>query len=222
MLNKLIIIPILFSIMTSVYSLNTKISSPGSFSIETLSNFLASGNSKLGSELTEEFASIYIDEAKYEGINWDVAFIQMCLETGFLNYGGLVNDSQNNFCGLGSFDNREGASFPTIREGVRAHIQHLKAYSSTSDLNGELNDPRFHLVKRGSVIDVMGLAGTWAEDPEYGVKLTSLLKRAKYLEYRDSILVVKASPDVKEEEPVEVVPVVKPVAETKIKEGWLR
>ncbi len=186
--KRLSLLAIIVSISLNLFAENTQIYTTGSSSIESLSNFLAYGNNSLGKELTDEFAKIYIEESKAEGINWDVAFIQMCLETGFLKYGGLVEPGQNNFCGLGSFDSKQGASFPTIREGVRAHVQHLKAYATADELNGELIDPRFHLVTRGSATDVMALAGRWAEDPKYGIKLTSLLKRMNYLEYKQSVL----------------------------------
>lgn len=196
MIRKMLIIS-LFVVLTSViYGESVKIYSDGKSAFRTLSLFLSKGNSSLGQELTDEFAKIYIEESKIEGINWDIAFVQMCLETGFLKYGGLVEPGQNNFCGLGSFDSKKGASFPTIREGIRAHIQHLKAYATEDDLVGELIDPRFHLVKRGSANDVMALAGRWAEDPKYGIKLKSLLKRMNYLEYEDSILLAS----LKEEE----------------------
>ncbi len=181
MKNSLFFLIVFFSIC-SVYGINDKIFSPGSSSALTLSQFLSYGNSALGDELLMEFANIYIEEAKLEGINWDIAFVQMCLETGFLKFGGLVDYGQNNFCGLGSFDSKKGASFSTIRDGVRAHIQHLKAYSTTEDLKGELLDPRFYFVKRGSAETVHDLAGKWAEDPKYGVKLVSLLKRMSYID----------------------------------------
>lgn len=175
-------------IISSIYGVNDKILSQGSASVETLAHFLSKGNSALGEELVYDFATTYIEEATLEGINWDVAFVQMCLETGYLKYGGLVEIGQNNFCGLGSFDNRQGASFSTIRDGIKAHIQHLKAYSSTEELNGVLLDPRFHLVTRGSAINVAQLAGQWAEDPKYGDKLLSLLNRINHIENREIIL----------------------------------
>lgn len=198
---------LLFTNLILLFADNTVIYGPGNSSKDTLSNFLQYGNNKLGKELRDEFAQIYIEESKAEGINWDVAFVQMCLETGFLKYGGLVESGQNNFCGLGSFDSKKGASFPTIREGVRAHIQHLKAYGTEEELNGELIDPRFHLVKRGSALNVMDLAGRWAEDPKYGIKLKSLLKRMIYLDYKRSIIL--ASVEAEKENEVSSKPVVK-------------
>ncbi len=188
MIKKLIMVHILLFTINNMYGVNDKIFSYGNSSTETLARFLSRGNNELGEELVYEFASIYIEEAKLEGINWDIAFVQMCLETGFLKYGGLVEVGQNNFCGLGSFDNKQGASFSTIREGVRAHVQHLKAYSSTEDLNGVLLDPRFHLVQRGSAQNVNELAGRWAEDPKYGKKIISLLQRINHIENGDVIL----------------------------------
>lgn len=182
MVKRLILVHIVLLLCSNVFAVNDEIFSLGSSSPETLAQFLSGGNSALDDELVNEFAKIYIEEAKYEGINWDVAFVQMCLETGFLKYGGLVEDGQNNFCGLGSYNNKKGARFQTIREGVRAHVQHLKAYSTTEKLNKALLDPRFHLVERGSAKNVTELSGKWAEDPKYGKKLLSLLKKINILE----------------------------------------
>ncbi|OQY38764.1 MAG: hypothetical protein B6229_05105 [Spirochaetaceae bacterium 4572_7] len=187
MLNKVNIILIFSVLVTNIYGVNTEIYSKGSSSAKTLALFLYMGNESLGAEQANEFANIYREEAKAEGINWDVAFVQMCLETGFLKYGGLIHNTQNNYCGLGSFDGKQGASFSTIREGVRAHVQHLKAYSSFDSLNKQLVDPRFGLVRRGSATNVIELAGLWAEDTKYGHKLISLLKRVKSLESRNEV-----------------------------------
>lgn len=188
MIKKVIIFHIFLFTINNIFAVNDRIFSNGTTSTQTLASFLSNGNKELGEDLVNEFASVYIEEAKLEGINWDIAFVQMCLETGFLKYGGVVETGQNNFCGLGSFDNKKGASFPTIREGVRAHVQHLKAYSSKEELKGDLLDPRFHLVQRGSALNVNELAGKWAEDPKYGTKLISLLKRINYIENGEVIL----------------------------------
>jgi hypothetical protein len=200
MFRKLILIQMMLFIINNMFAVNDKIFSTGSSSLETLAQFLSNGNKELGNELVNEFAKIYMEEDEHEGINWDVAFVQMCLETGFLKYGGLVDFGQNNFCGLGSFSSNQGASFPTIREGVRAHVQHLKAYSSTEELKGSLLDPRFHLVQRGSAPSVLDLAGRWAEDPKYGHKLLSLLDRVDRMERGDFILKANIPLDFPKEE----------------------
>jgi hypothetical protein len=103
----------------------------------------------------------------------------MCLETDFLVFGGDVDPDQNNFCGLGTIGGGiQGASFPNARIGVRAHIQHLKAYGSTEPLL--LKPPvdlRFSLVSRGVSPTIQGLSGRWAVDPNYGDSITALLRR---------------------------------------------
>jgi hypothetical protein len=119
-----------------------------------------------------------VDEAGIEGINHDAAFAQMCLETGFLKFGGLVTPEMNNFCGLGSTGpGQPGERFPDSRTGVRAHIQHLKAYATPEPPKQELVDPRYYRVRSGSSPAIGGLAGTWAADRAYGEKIKDILTR---------------------------------------------
>ena len=126
-------------------------------------------------------ARYYVEESRAEGINSDCAFVQMCLETGFLQFGNLVTADMHNYCGLGATggDNR-GVSFETERLGVRAHVQHLHAYATTEDkrLKRELVDPRYkYVVPRGKSPTIAGLSLTWAADPDYAIKLEQLLVR---------------------------------------------
>lgn len=145
-----------------------------------LAKLLCSKNARIGFEKARKFAMIYIQESRAEGVNSDVAFVQMCLETDFLRFGGQVQAGQNNFCGLGATDDgAAGASFPTVRAGVRAHIQHLKAYASRDPVRSRIIDPRFKLVERGSAPYVKHLAGTWATDPHYARKIKRLLARLR-------------------------------------------
>ncbi|MGI5173535.1 glucosaminidase domain-containing protein [Treponema sp. OMZ 840] len=122
---------------------------------------------------------LYVFESSLEGINSDIAFAQMCLETGFLRFGGLVTEDMNNFCGLGAINAvQRGNRFNTEQEGVRAHIQHLKAYGSAEALRMPLIDPRYKWVNpKGKAPTVYDLSGTWASDPDYGKKLADILKR---------------------------------------------
>jgi N-acetylmuramoyl-L-alanine amidase len=124
-------------------------------------------------------AAYYVEEADAEGINSDIAFVQMCLETGFLQFGGLVTADMNNFCGLGAInEENRGLVFPDEQTGVRAHIQHLKAYASTEPLKKASVDPRYRYVNpKGKAPYIHNLAGTWASDPAYGHKIDQLLRR---------------------------------------------
>jgi hypothetical protein len=144
---------------------------------QQLFNFFISKNPNANYEKVMRLAEYYVSERKIEGINSDVAFVQMCLETGFLRFGGLVTESMNNFCGLGSIDkNNPGNKFETELLGVRAHVQHLHAYGTTRQLKQKLVDPRYKYVNpRGEAPTIQELAGTWAADKEYGAKLQYLL-----------------------------------------------
>ena len=146
-------------------------------SADQLAEFFMARNPQGNRAQVERLANYYVTEAQFEGINSDVAFVQMCLETGFLRFGGLVTPDMNNFCGLGAIDaDNRGEWFPTEQIGVRAHIQHLHAYGTTGKLRGELVDNRYKYVNpRGKSPDVFGLAGTWAADKAYGQKLWTLL-----------------------------------------------
>lgn len=132
----------------------------------------------------EKFCQIYVEEAKAEGIKVEVAFMQAMVETGWLKFGGSVQISQYNFAGIGALDGGvQGATFKTVREGVRAQIQHLKAYANEKSLNNTQVDPRFHLVKRGSAKYVEWLGQKenpngygWATAEEYGYKILRLIK----------------------------------------------
>jgi hypothetical protein len=125
-----------------------------------------------------DLPKLYREEATIEGVNYDIAFSQMCVETGFLRFGGDIKPSQNNFAALGSIGGAsESATFPSARIGVRAHIQHLKAYASLEPLVQELVDPRFRFVTRGVAPLISQLSGRWAADPQYGTKIEATLRR---------------------------------------------
>ena len=76
------------------------------------------------------FCQIYYDEATAEGVDPALAFTQAMKETGFLKFTGQVKIEQFNFAGMGVTDaGTNGDSYQNVREGIRAHVQHLKAYA---------------------------------------------------------------------------------------------
>ena len=164
--------------------LSRRLLDQGQLTAEELAAYFLSRNSEEDPEHILQFAQYYIDEASLEGINSDVAFAQMCLETGFLRFGGLVQPEFHNYCGLGAMDaEHPGEVFETEELGVRAHIQHLQAYATKEEtqLNGELIDPRYNWVHKTKYVeDIYGLAGTWATDPLYGQKLETVLINMGY------------------------------------------
>lgn len=157
---------------------NPFIMSEGALEESTLISFIFKNNPSLSLEYIKKIVSTYIEESRKEGVNHDIAISQMLLETGFLGYKGQVSSHQNNFGGLGALDSGEmGAFFSSLEEGVRAHIQHLKAYASTKGLKENLVDPRFQLVKRGSARTFYELTGKWATDKVYHHKINNILTK---------------------------------------------
>ncbi len=145
---------------------------------------------KLGGAATlEDFCRIFKEEAELEGVRAEVAFAQSMKETGWLRFGGIVQIGQFNFAGIGAEDgNPSGvcASFPNVKTGVRAQIQHLKAYASEDNLVNDLVDPRFNKVKRGSAIYVEWLGQQenpsglgWATAEGYGCSIVNMIKKMK-------------------------------------------
>ena len=130
----------------------------------------------------EEIVSYYYEEGEREGIRPDVAFAQALKETGFFRYGGTVTPDQNNFCGLGTTSATvKGEYFPNPQIGVRAHIQHLLAYSSTRKPTLPVVDPRYSLVRKAYGNRTLGmwqdLNGRWAvPGNSYGQEILSMFK----------------------------------------------
>ena len=154
-----------------------QIMSSGVTTEANLNLFLKNNNAAALAQFPD-LAKLYREEGKVEGVNYDIAFSQMCLETDFLRFGGVIKPSQNNFAGLGDVaGSAAGASFPSAQIGVRAHIQLLKAYASTAPLTLESVNPRFNFVTRGVAPLVDQLSGRWAADLQYGAKITAILRR---------------------------------------------
>jgi N-acetylmuramoyl-L-alanine amidase/Mannosyl-glycoprotein endo-beta-N-acetylglucosaminidase len=168
---------VLRSISTICPGLIDRIMGHGSTSEVQLMMFLKSNNEDALIRFPD-LPKLYREEGAIEGVNHDIAFCQMCVETAFLRFGSTVSAEQNNFGGIAAAGGADdGAVFPSARIGVRAHIQHLKAYASTAPLVQELVDPRFRFVTRGVAPLVDQLSGRWAADVQYGTKVTAILRR---------------------------------------------
>lgn len=126
----------------------------------------------------------YLTEGKAEGVRGDIAFAQSCLETGnFIFKGSAVTLDQNNFAGIGVTQNGiKGNSWATPQLGIRAQIQHLKAYASDDPLTGACVDPRFKYVRRNCAeyVEHLGIQENpqrcgWAAGKDYGKKIIQIL-----------------------------------------------
>ncbi|MBD5542759.1 MAG: hypothetical protein HDR01_00585 [Lachnospiraceae bacterium] len=135
----------------------------------------------------QKFCQLYVSESKAEGVKAEVAFVQAMKETNFLKYGGDVDISQYNFAGLGATGGgASGASFPSVQIGIRAQIQHLKAYATTEGLKNACVDSRYSLVTKGCApyVQWLGIQENptgkgWATDPGYGNDIVNRIAKLK-------------------------------------------
>lgn len=174
-----------FGMESSTETEKTAIMGKAQATAQQMALFCRSKNStpQLTSCSLEQLAEMFIEEGEAEGVRGDVAFAQSLHETGYFKFGGIVLPTQNNYAGIGALNGNatgQAASFPDPRTGVRAQIQHLKAYASTEALVNECVDPRFSLVARGVApyVEWLGAADNpqgrgWAV-PGAGLKMLSI------------------------------------------------
>ena len=162
------------------------IAGPGEATRDQAVVLLRRYNPKLPIKATpEQIVDLYYQEASREGLRWDIVFCQALLETGFFRFGGTVVPAQNNFCGLGTTSATvQGAWFPTPRDGVRAHVQHLMAYTTDRLPATPVIDPRYYLVYKGKVQNGFNtrwsqLNGKWATGSYYAEKILNLHEQMK-------------------------------------------
>lgn len=146
---------------------------------EQMKKFLLKTNPKPKINCTvDELVNLYLLIGTAEGVRGDLAFAQSIKETGYWRFGGQVLPEQNNFGGLGAVNNApvgKAANFKTPEAGIRAQIQHLKAYASKEPLRTHLVDPRFTLVPRGIAPHWEDLNGKWAvPGVNYGQKIVAI------------------------------------------------
>jgi hypothetical protein len=128
-----------------------------------------------------DLVTYYVEEGNAEGVRGDIAFAQAILETGW--FSSVIAETKNNYAGIGAVDTDPlggAATFPDARTGVRAQIQHLRAYADSTattcavpPLHHPCVDPRFHLVSpkgKAPTWNQFG-NGVWATDTNYAFKI---------------------------------------------------
>jgi hypothetical protein len=148
---------------------------------ERLMAFLKSRNQGLDPRY-KSLAAYYKQHGETWRVRWDYAFFQMAVETNFLTYRrpdgrkGDVDPKQNNFAGIGTTGGGvPGDSFPDVKTGVLAQIQHLVVYSGETIAapvapRTQLKQDHILLKSRelNRPVRFSDLARRWAADPKYG------------------------------------------------------
>ncbi|MCL2800200.1 MAG: glucosaminidase domain-containing protein [Treponema sp.] len=153
---------------------------------------LRNRNPVINDSAIRRLINTYISEAAAEDVNYDIAIAQMLYWTAFLSNRQRVES--NNFGGLSSTREWNGR-FPYmmrndgLTEGVRAHIQHLRGYASSTLKNpSTVNvDPRWNFLERihGTVRTFDQVYPVWTQDAHrYRLNMNMILD--KLYEYSDN------------------------------------
>lgn len=154
---------------------------PSRLSAGQLAAWLASpAGGGVEAERAAELAVAYIEEGAALGVRGDVAVAQAVLETAGFRFTG-----SNNFAGIGHCDScPRGFAYPTMREGVRAQVQLLRAYADP-DLDpatlpgGPVAGLSLgSLSVKGCCESWWGLTGVWATALHYGGSILRLYESA--------------------------------------------
>jgi hypothetical protein len=150
--------------------------------------FLKSRNDALDARF-DAIAVEYMRLGEELSVRWDYVFFQMMLETGNLSYKrgnrqGDVKLRQYNFAGLGATGGGEaGESFPDMKTGVRAHLEHIRLYAG-DPVSAPVAERTRKVQEWGVLnswqktakqpISFRELTMRWAKDSGYGGKLQSI------------------------------------------------
>lgn len=170
---------------------------------------------------TETFVSLASIYKKYGqargGVNWVLAYVQAAKETGYGRFGGVLDESFHNPCGLkvpsggDDYDPNAHKRFDNWEQGIIAHLDHLALYAGakgypktvyveswkTESLSiNETYDPR-HIGWFGTTSGILGkatnaidLGNKWAPSSSYGVDLFRMYcdaVKADYLEGKSNL-----------------------------------
>lgn len=110
----------------------------------------------------------------------EVAYAQSAKETAFGRFGGTVDASFHNPCGMkvsaggGDGDPNAHQRFATWRDGITACVDHLALYAGAPGYpRVDTPDPRHFSFLLGTATSVQALGGKWAPSTDYGTSIVN-------------------------------------------------
>lgn len=174
---------------------------PACVTPDRLMSFLRTRNSNLAPQF-RDIARHYKTYGEAWRVRWDYAFFQMAVETNFLTYRapngrmGDVDPRQNNFAGIGTTGGGvPGDSFPDVKTGVHAQIQHLVVYSGerlAAPIAPRTQLKQDHILQASLALQrpvrFNDLARRWAVDPKYdtSIEWVAGIYRSRYCTGRNA------------------------------------
>ena len=138
-----------------------------------------------GKGATKEFvelADLYWEYSDEHGdVNPALAYVQAAKETAYGNFGGVLDASYHNPCGLktnkggSDKDPKAHMKFKNWNEGVKAHLDHLALYAGAEGYpKVETKDPRHFASIFGKANSVIDFSKNWAPSPTYGEEILGM------------------------------------------------
>ena len=140
---------------------------------QLLRPFVIRGSSQI--DRARRLANLYIKWGQAFNIRTDIAWAQMCHETGCLDFGGVAQPGWNNFAGIGITGPGAMVTFASEELGVIAHYAHLAWYVYPNHVNEYCSanyDPRHigaHRFNGDSSINCLN--SRWAPAADYANKI---------------------------------------------------
>ena len=143
---------------------------------------ITKGANPLLIDLAETFYTVSVAA----GINPIVTYCQSAKETGYMKFGGVLDASFKNPCGLkttaGGSDTSVSAhqKFTTWEQGIQAQVDHLALYTGVAGYpKVGTPDPRHFPYLFGTAPTVESLGGKWAPSTDYGTSIVRMVKEVE-------------------------------------------
>jgi N-acetylmuramoyl-L-alanine amidase len=136
-----------------------------------------------------ELAPYFWRLAPEQGIDPAGAYAQSAKETGFGNFGGVLDASFYNPCGMktteggGNYDKDAHQRFKNWEQGIQAQIDHLALYAGAPGYPKKYTpDPRHfsYLINRAPTWEDLG--GKWAGSSSYGTSIVKMVAQMRSTE----------------------------------------
>ena len=149
----------------------------------TLKQMQKWAESKKATPLFIELANTFYILAEKIGIDPTVVYAQSAKETAYGRFGGVLDASFNNPCGMkttqggGNYDKSAHMQFNNWIDGISAQIDHLALYAGLSGYPKiDTTDPRHFPYLLSSAPHVEDLGGKWAANPNYGNDIVKMVQ----------------------------------------------
>lgn len=133
-----------------------------------------------------DLAPVFYNISVQAGVNPVVTYCQSAKETGYFRFGGVLDITFNNPCGMkttsGGNDKDPNAHqrFKSWEEGIKAQVDHLALYAGAPGYpKSDTPDPRHFNFIKGTAKTVEELGGKWAPSATYGTDIVRMMKEVE-------------------------------------------